>query len=64
MDRRSVRRTQLSHFVTNSGRAIASPHDRYSDLPLNYAVIFCGDHSDLPANITFQDNLLHILLSH
>ena len=36
---------------------------RYSDFPLDYAVMFCGDHSELPGNITFQDNLLHILLS-
>ena len=35
----------------------------YSDFPLHYSVMFCGDHSDLPGNITFQDNLLHILLS-
>ena len=39
------------------------PRHRYSDFPLDYAVMFCGDHSDLPGNITFQDNLLHILLS-
>lgn len=39
------------------------PRHRYSDFPLDYAVMFCGDHSNLPGNITFQDNLLHILLS-
>lgn len=39
------------------------PRHRYSDFPLDYAVMFCGDHSDLPGNITFQDNLLHILLN-
>ena len=39
------------------------PRHRYSDFPLDYAVMFCGDHSELPGNITFQDNLLHILLS-
>lgn len=39
------------------------PRHRYSDFPLDYAVMFCGDHTDLPGNITFQDNLLHILLS-
>jgi pimeloyl-ACP methyl ester carboxylesterase len=39
------------------------PRHRYSDFPLDYSVMFCGDHSDLPGNITFQDNLLHILLS-
>ena len=39
------------------------PRHRYSDFPLDYAVMFCGDHSELPGDITFQDNLLHILLS-
>ena len=39
------------------------PRHKYSDFPLDYSVMFCGDHSDLPGNITFQDNLLHILLS-
>jgi pimeloyl-ACP methyl ester carboxylesterase len=39
------------------------PRHRYSDFPLDYAVMFCGDHGRLPGNITFQDNLLHILLS-
>ena len=36
---------------------------RFSDFPLDYAVMFCEDRSELPGNITFQDNLLHILLS-
>lgn len=31
--------------------------------PLAYAVFFCDRHSRLTANITFQDNLLNILLS-
>lgn len=39
------------------------PRHRYSDFPLHYAVMFCEDHSQLTGNITFQDNLLHILLS-
>ena len=39
------------------------PRHRFSDFPLDYAVMFCEDHSQLPGNITFQDNLLHILLS-
>ena len=39
------------------------PRHRFSDFPLDYAVMFCEDHSKLPGNITFQDNLLHILLS-
>ncbi len=39
------------------------PRHQFSDFPLDYAVMFCEDHSKLPGNITFQDNLLHILLS-
>ena len=39
------------------------PRHRFSDFPLDYAVMFCEDRSELPGNITFQDNLLHILLS-
>jgi pimeloyl-ACP methyl ester carboxylesterase len=39
------------------------PRHRFSDFPLDYPVMFCEDHSQLPGNITFQDNLLHILLS-
>lgn len=31
--------------------------------PLAYAVLLCDDHSALTANITFQDNLLNILLT-
>lgn len=36
---------------------------KYSYFPLHYAVMICEQHSRLPGNITFQDNLLHILLS-
>jgi pimeloyl-ACP methyl ester carboxylesterase len=39
------------------------PRHRFSDFPLDYAVMYCEDHNRLPGNITFQDNLLHILLS-
>lgn len=39
------------------------PRHRYSDFPLDYSVMFCEDHGQLPGNLTFQDNLLHILLS-
>ncbi|MEH6591837.1 MAG: hypothetical protein V7746_16370 [Halioglobus sp.] len=39
------------------------PRHRFSDFPLRYAVMFCENHSKLPGNVTFQDNLLHILLS-
>jgi len=36
---------------------------KYSFFPLHYAVMICEQHSRLPSNIAFQDNLLHILLS-
>lgn len=39
------------------------PRHKFSDFPLDYAVMFCEEHNRLPGNITFQDNLLHILLS-
>lgn len=39
------------------------PRHRFSYFPLDYAVMFCEDHSQLTGNITFQDNLLHVLLS-
>ena len=29
--------------------------------PIEYAVFICDDHNELPANITFRDNLLNIL---
>ncbi|MEM1403028.1 MAG: hypothetical protein AAGG55_06845 [Pseudomonadota bacterium] len=47
------------------GRAaleLSVPRRRFSDFPLNYAVMFCEDHSQLPGNVTFHDDLLHILL--
>ncbi|WP_351123521.1 hypothetical protein [Shewanella sp. T24-MNA-CIBAN-0130] len=39
------------------------PRHQYSYFPLQYAVMICEQHSRLPGNITFQDNLLHILLT-
>ena len=39
------------------------PRHRFSDFPLDYSVMFCEDHGQLTGNLTFQDNLLHILLS-
>lgn len=39
------------------------PRHRFSHFPLDYPIMFCERHSQLPGNITFQDNLLHILLS-
>lgn len=37
---------------------------RYSYFPLAYSILLCEPHETLTANISFQDNLLHALLSH
>ncbi|GAB5412903.1 MAG: hypothetical protein Cons2KO_05060 [Congregibacter sp.] len=39
------------------------PRHRFSHFALDYPIMFCEAHSRLPGNVTFQDNLLHILLS-
>lgn len=39
-----------------------APRHPYSYFPLDYAVMICEEHSKLPGNLTFQDNLLHALL--
>lgn len=39
------------------------PRHKYSFFPLDYAIFLCELHDRLTSNITFQDNLLHILLS-
>ncbi len=36
---------------------------RYSYFPLAYSIFLCEPHETLTANVTFQDNLLHALLS-
>ncbi len=36
---------------------------RYIDFPLDYALFLCERHDRLTGNLTFQDNLLHVLLS-
>ncbi len=36
----------------------------YVDFPLDYPIFLCEKHDRIPGNIFFQDNLLHILLSH
>jgi len=40
-----------------------APRHKYSFFPLAYPYFLCEDHSTLTSNISFQDNLLHILLS-
>jgi pimeloyl-ACP methyl ester carboxylesterase len=40
-----------------------TPRHKYSFFPLAYPYFLCEDHSTLTSNISFQDNLLHILLS-
>lgn len=39
------------------------PRHRYSFFPLDYSVLYCAPHDTLTGNISFQDNLLNILLS-
>ena len=39
------------------------PRHRYSNFPLNYAMMLCETHDTLTGNIHFQDNLLNILLT-
>jgi hypothetical protein len=36
---------------------------RYIDFPLDYPLFLCEKHDALTGNETFQDNLLHALLS-
>ncbi len=36
---------------------------RYIDFPLDYPLFLCEQHTKMTGNITFQDNLLHTLLS-
>lgn len=36
---------------------------RYIDFPLDYPLFLCAKHTALTGNVTFQDNLLHALLS-
>ncbi len=39
------------------------PRHRYIFFPLDYSMFICESHDQLTGNITFQDNLLHVLLS-
>jgi len=41
----------------------AVPRHEYSDFPLDYPIFLCEKHDRLTQNLTFQDNLLHALLS-
>ena len=36
---------------------------RYSFFPLKYPIFLCEKHTQLTGNISFQDNLMHVLLS-
>ena len=36
---------------------------RYIDFPLDYSLFLCERHNRMTGNLTFQDNLLHVLLS-
>lgn len=41
----------------------AVPRHPYIFFPLDYSMFICEAHDQLTGNITFQDNLLHVLLS-
>ncbi|GJM09360.1 MAG: hypothetical protein DHS20C11_16360 [Lysobacteraceae bacterium] len=36
---------------------------RYIDFPLDYPLFLCERHDQMTGNVTFQDNLLHVLLN-
>ncbi|MEA3278451.1 MAG: hypothetical protein U9Q81_24775, partial [Pseudomonadota bacterium] len=40
-----------------------APRHKWSFFPLDYAFFLCGPHDGLTASVSFQDNLLHALLS-
>ena len=45
------------------GRASLDPTaSRPGTFPLSYSIFLCREHSDLPGDITFRDNLLNILI--
>lgn len=39
------------------------PRHPYVFFPLDYSMFICESHDQLTGNVTFQDNLLHVLLS-
>jgi hypothetical protein len=51
----------LIHGATDTDPTIA--RHRYSYFPVKYPVFLCEDHTKLTGNISFQDNLMHALLS-
>lgn len=40
------------------------PRHRYSFFPLDHSILLCESHDSLTGNISFQNNLLNILLTH
>lgn len=42
----------------------SQPRHKYSYFPIKYPILLCESHISLTSNITFQDNLLNILLNH
>ena len=45
-----------------AGDGLAVSPNAKGDFPIEYAVFICADHNELPANMTFRDNLLNILI--
>ncbi len=39
------------------------PRHEYSYFPMKFAIMYCADHDQLTGDLTFQDNLLYLLLS-
>ncbi|MFV1985090.1 MAG: esterase/lipase family protein [Thiohalomonadales bacterium] len=39
------------------------PRHRYSNFPMDYSILLCETHDNLAGNISFQNNLLNILLT-
>ena len=48
------------------GRQSLDPtvHGSNDSFPIAYSFFLCSEHSEIPSNINFQDNLLNALLSH
>ncbi len=54
--------TKASLLARNSLDPTVARHE-YIFFPLDYSFFICESHDQLTGNITFQDNLLHVLLS-
>lgn len=53
--------TKLS-ALARSSLDLTGSNQQMGDFPLAYSIFLCEKHADLPSNLSFQDNLLNILL--